>query len=137
LVAKRPLTPHTKHKTHTHCNQLEPPPPYPQPQRLCPLPPWVDQRCHQHMAPSLTMVPCKALAVRFGGAMVGLFALVAICHHIQKLRDMSLALGDHCLMMTHNNQPKVNFCSKGDVREEAQRGRSVWGDAVPSFMPSN
>jgi len=125
-----------KTQKHTHNNQLEPPLPYLQ--QLFPLPPWVDQRCHQCMALPLPMVPCKALAVWFGSAMRH-GGFVCFDGHLppHKKRDWSLALGGRCLMMTHNNQLKVSFRGTGDVREEAHRGRSVWGDAIPSFGPSN
>jgi hypothetical protein len=44
------------------------------------------------MAPPLLMVPCKTLDIRFGGAMVGLFALAAICHHIKNLSNAPVSV---------------------------------------------
>ena len=120
LVAKRSLVTTSQNTKHilrvTHNDQHEPPLPYPQ--RLRPLPPWVDQRCHQRMAPPLPMVACTALGTRFGGTMVGLFALAATCHHIKKLSDTpvsGLSLGGCHLIKKHNNQPTIGGRGRGDV----------------------
>ena len=56
-------------------------------QQLFPLSPWIEQRCPQLMAPRLTMVPCKAPVVGFGGAMACLPIWVAKKRRIKKKRE--------------------------------------------------
>ncbi len=38
---------------------------------------------HGSVSDPLHVVPCKALAIKFGGAMASLYALAAICHPIK------------------------------------------------------
>jgi hypothetical protein len=42
-----------------------------------------------------------------------------------------LAIGGHCLVIKHNNQPKVGILSRSSVGEGAQPGRNVWRGRGP------
>ena len=84
------------------------------------------------MAPRISMVPRKAPAVGFGGAMAGLPVWVAEKRHIKKQRDEQvLALGGHRLITITNNQPIVGGSGRVDVWVEARGWESMWGDTVP------
>ena len=90
-------------------------------QQLCPLSPWVEQQCPQQMTLRIPMVPRKAPAVGFGGAMAGLPVWGAKKRHIKKReKHGSSALGCCHLVATHNSQPIVGGSSRRDVGEKAR-----------------
>ena len=69
------------------------------------------------------MVPRKAPAVRFGGAMTGLPVWGEEKRNIKKRqKHVASALGGCHLVATHNNQPIVDGISRGDVGEKAHGG---------------
>ncbi len=52
-------------------------------------------------------------------------------------RDGSLALGGHCFVIRHNNQPIVGGSSRMDDGEDARPGWSVWGGCFSYFGAAN
>jgi hypothetical protein len=60
---------------------------HPTPQRLCPLPPWIGQWCHQHMALRLPKFPSKASGAGFALNAVGSPFLGAIQIPLENQRD--------------------------------------------------
>jgi hypothetical protein len=49
----------------------------------------------------------------------------------------ALALGGCPFDGRHNNQPRVGFCNRLEVGEEARWAGSVWGHVIPSFRALN
>jgi hypothetical protein len=52
-------------------------------------------------------------------------------------RNNVLALGGHCFIFRHNNQPMVRGRDGSYYGEDAQPGRSVWGGVVSSSWAEN
>ncbi len=61
--------------------------PRPTPQQLCPLPPWVGQWRHQHMALRLPKYPIKASGAGFALGAVGYPVLGTIQRPVENQRD--------------------------------------------------
>ena len=69
------------------------------------------------------MVPRKAPAVGFGGAMTGLPIWGAKKRHIKKReKHGASALSGRHLVALHNNQPIVGGSGRGDVGEKVRGG---------------
>jgi hypothetical protein len=47
--------------------------------------------------------------------------------------DGALDLGGRRLMMAYNSQPRIGGSDNGDVRADACRRESAWGDTVPGL----
>ena len=60
---------------------------HPTPQRLCPLPPWVGQWRHQHMALRLPKYPSKASGAGFALDAVGYLVLGTVQRPLKNQRD--------------------------------------------------
>jgi hypothetical protein len=57
---------------------------------------------------------------------------------IKKEREHNvLALGDHCFIFRHNNQPLVRGSNGSYYGENARLGWSVWGGVVSLFGAAN
>ena len=117
------------HTTHTHTHD-EPLLPYPE--RLCPLSPWVGQRCDQIMAPPLPIAMRRRRAIGVALAVVGLLVWGGLVTKIEIERGG----GRHGLKWPpfykiNNNQMEDGVDVRRVDGEETRLGWNVWGGRLP------
>ncbi len=90
------------------------------------------------MVPLLPIGSRKACAIGFGGATVGSHVWGANASPIKNREEGgALALGGRQSIKKLNNQLIVAGSGMWDVRAEAHRGGSAWGDTIQLFGEAN